>query len=434
MLALTVLAACSSKPAPTVINDPRPPEMPWPEIEVPQPSPGEGGPIRIGLLAGAPSIDLELLQSVRVVDPAGKTLAVVEGPSLLSVRPQSTGIELRRPDAPTLRSGDASLRLVPLHEGVSFKTKNNEYDGEMILLRAKPSGLTLVNRIELETYLRGVVPWEIGRPGDESIEAVKAQAISARTYTISHLGRRETLGFDLWDSVDDQVYRGLSGIHPVTDRAIEDTRGQILLFGDELVQSYYSSTCGGHTSRIDEVWPRSPIVYLQGTRDAPRGESAWCRESPHFRWSVAWSAKELGDVIRRHLPSEVDTDLGDQDIGVLRALVIRERDSSGRARRLAVITDRGEFEVEGDRIRWLLRPARGRFGILRSTLIEIENVRSDGRLVAVRVRGGGFGHGVGMCQIGALAMSRAGHDVEQILDHYYPGSHIGPLTSVASLP
>jgi stage II sporulation protein D len=113
---------------------------------------------------------------------------------------------------------------------------------------------------------------------------------------------------------------------------------------------------------------------------------------------------------------------------------VRERDRSGRVRRLAIVTDRSEFELFGDRIRWVLRPLQSRFGILRSTMFELELVRRDGRLVAVHARGGGFGHGVGMCQNGALGMSRQGHSVGEILEHYYPGTRLQSIRSLRELP
>jgi stage II sporulation protein D len=285
-----------------------------------------------------------------------------------------------------------------------------------------------VNVVDLESYLRGVIPWEIGRPGMESIEAVKAQAIAARSYTVAHLGRREDLGFDLWDNVADQVYRGLTGINPVTDRAVQQTRSQVLRYDGEIVQAYYCSTCGGHTSSIQDVWPREAVPYLQGLRDAPPGESAWCRESPHFRWTVAWSALELGEIIRAHLPAEVDPRLTARQVGVLEGLEVLESDSSGRVHRLRVKTSTGSWEVVGDRIRWVLRPARSRFDILQSTLFRLEEYRNEkGVLIGVRLQGGGYGHGIGMCQSGALAMARAGRSCEKILEHYYPGTRIQSL-------
>ena len=213
----------------------------------------------------------------------------------------------------------------------------------------------------------------------------------------------------------------MTGIHQVTDRAVRETQGQVMLYDGQLVQAYYSSTCGGHTSAIEDVWLREPIPYLEGVRDAPREESSWCRESPHFRWTVAWSAKELGEVVRQYLPAEVDPGLGPREVGTLTGLRVLEYDRSGRVHRLQVQTDRGEWVVWGDRVRWLLRPVRGRFPSLRSALFRLEEYRDDeGDLIGVRLQGGGFGHGIGLCQTGALAMARAGNSARRILGHYYP--------------
>jgi stage II sporulation protein D len=309
----------------------------------------------------------------------------------------------------------------------------NRYAGDLRLLRTPAGGLTLVNVVDLEVYLRGVVPWEIGRPQSDALAAVEAQAIAARTYAYEHLGRWEDLGFDVFDSVADQVYRGLTGTHPLTDRAVAETRGKVLVYRGHLVRAYYCSTCGGHTSTIEDVWPRDPADYLVGRRDADHGRS-WCRESPHFRWTEAWTAKELGDQIRQHLAAELDTTLTPQQIGKLTGLQIVRRDASGRVQRLRIVTDRARFEVWGDRIRWVLRPVRGRFGILRSTLFDLEEIRREGRLGAVVVRGGGFGHGVGMCQTGALAMARHGRSAAEILRHYYRGAEIVEIGSLRALP
>jgi stage II sporulation protein D len=324
------------------------------------------------------------------------------------------------------------LRIAPA--GSEFGSKGDRFGGELVLRKAA-QGITAVNVIEVEEYLRGVVPWEIGRPNEDGLEAVKAQAIAARTYTYAHLGHWEHLGFDAYDTVEDQVYRGRSGTHALCDRAIEATRGQVLTQRDELIRAYYSSTCGGHTSNLPDVWTREPASYLQGGRDAASfdGES-FCAQSPHFRWTESWSAQQLGAQIRRHLPDELRRKLGAAQIGTLVDLQVRERDRSGRVRRLAIVTDRAEFQLFGDRIRWVLRPIQSRFGILRSTMFEVETVRDGDRLMAVHLRGGGFGHGVGMCQSGALGMSRQGYSVREILSHYYPGTKLRSVGAVRALP
>jgi len=300
----------------------------------------------------------------------------------------------------------------------------DRFGGDLIAQKAKWGGITLVNLVDLELYLRGVVPWEIGRPEEAALEAVKAQAIAARTYTIRHLGRWEELGFDVYSDVRDQVYRGLTGTAPITDRAVRETGNLIVSHSSELVRAYYSSTCGGHTSTLTDVWDRDGAPYLLGFRDADDRGTSWCSTSPHFRWTEVWSARELGGVLRSYLGDELDEEFAPGDFGVLREIAVLERDPSGRVSRLQVRTDRGEWEVWGDRIRWALRPVHSRFSILRSTMFEVELHEADGVLGKVVLRGGGFGHGVGLCQTGALERARRGQSAREILEAYYSGATV----------
>lgn len=304
------------------------------------------------------------------------------------------------------------------------------FGGALIVQKATWGGITLVNLVAIEEYLRGVVPWEIGRPGDDALEAVKAQAIAARTYTLRHLGRWESLGFDLYADTRDQVYRGHTGTAPITDRAVRETSGQVIIFDGELARAYYSSTCGGHTSTLTDVWDREGAPYLTGRRDADVRGRSWCRESAQFRWVEEWSARELAQKMREHLGEELEREIGPQEFGVLESVEVLGRDASGRVQRLGIHTDRDSFTVWGDRIRWVLRPSHSRFAILRSTMFRIEEKRQDGALVAVVVRGAGFGHGVGLCQTGALGRARAGQSAREILDAYYPGATIRPGTTI----
>ncbi len=305
-----------------------------------------------------------------------------------------------------------------------WQVGSDRFAGDLLVQRAPWAGVTLVNIVSLEEYLRGVVPWEIGRPGPEALEAVKAQAIAARTYTIRHLGRWSELGFDVYADVRDQVYRGHTGTAEITDRAVRETRGLVIVYDSEPIRAYYSSTCGGHTSTLTEVWDREGAPYLTGFRDAGPGGESWCRESAQFRWTEAWSAKELGNGLREHIGAELGRTISAEEFGILTGLEILERDSSGRVARLKVLSDQAEFMLHGDRIRWVLRPTHSRFGILRSTLFRIEEVRRDGALVQVIIRGGGFGHGVGLCQTGALGRAHAGQSAREILGAYYPGTTV----------
>jgi stage II sporulation protein D len=280
--------------------------------------------------------------------------------------------------------------------------------------------LTIVNEVDVEAYLRGVVPWEIGRPGAEAQAAVESQTIAARTYAESR--RKQFPLFDLWADERDQVYRGLERPDPTADKAITATRGLVLEHGGQLIQAYYSSTCGGHTSRIEEVWNKPAAKYLVGGRDAPSDEAAsFCSASPHFRWAEAWSGADLEKTIRVTLPRVLAWPAG-RDPGGLVDLRLGERDPSGRIRGLEVVTTTGTYPVRGDAIRWVLKPKDR--PLLRSTMFVLEIEREAGAIVRVAARGGGNGHGVGMCQMGALAMARAGYDRDAILGRYYPGTRV----------
>jgi stage II sporulation protein D len=384
------------------------------------------GQIRIGLLTDEAELRVQALAEFRALDLGGRPLTATLPAGPLRVRRDAGSIVLSRGSTVLLRGPGRGIELASLEEGAAWGAKDNVYPGRLrVLLR--DNGLSLINVLHVEEYLRGVVPWEIGRPDEDAVEAVKAQAIAARTYAYAHLAHWDELGFDLWDSVTDQVYRGWTGTALITDRAVRETSSQVISFEGQLIRAYYSSTDGGHSSTLTDVWTREGAPYLIGIRDVDSRGISWCARSRHFRWTESWSARQLGDILRQTLPAELQLDLDPRQIGVLDRLEVVRRDRSGRVQLLRVHTDRSAFDVWGDRIRWVLTPPKGPFSILRSTLFTLEHVRREGRLVAVIARGGGFGHGVGMCQTGALARARAGQNARQILDAYYPGVRIGSI-------
>lgn len=141
-------------------------------------------------------------------------------------------------------------------------------------LRVRVAGgeMLLVNDLPLEAYLRGVVPLEMGPGQFPELEALKAQAVAARTYAVAHLGDHEDEGYDLCDTAACQVYGGAGPEHPLTDRAIRDTAGLVATFAGEPVDAMFTSTCGGHTDRVEALFPGRGRPYLEGV------ECAWERE------------------------------------------------------------------------------------------------------------------------------------------------------------
>jgi stage II sporulation protein D len=287
--------------------------------------------------------------------------------------------------------------------------------------------VTAINIVDLEAYLLGVVPLEIGggRPAAE-LEAVKAQAVAARTYAVRHLGSRQTLGFDFYATVADQVYGGLSKEDPTASRAVRETAGEIVTYQGAPILAYYHSTCGGHTAAIEEVWQRAPVPYLKSVSDEVSGAKGryYCESSNRFRWDVSWSGTELRETLARTLAARGGGSAAAR-IGRVERVEVRGWSRSRRAESLVVNTDAGRFEVPGDSIRWVLEAQPGR--PLNSTLFVLDADAGSGEVRALRAQGGGWGHGIGMCQVGALGRARAGQSYRQILTTYYQQTQITRL-------
>lgn len=317
-----------------------------------------------------------------------------------------------------------TLRLVPSDRGLSGWS-GRWYRGSFRIHASNREGLSLVNEVELESYLRGVLPSEIGNPPAAEYEAVKAQAVAARSYTLSYIGRRAELGFDLWATTEDQVYEGTKRENEQSDRALHETRGEVALADGLPLRALYSSTCGGRTSNVEDVWPWPWTSYLRSVRDAGNDDSSYCARSGHYRWMESWSVAEFLDLLRTYAPVEGASPA--LLSGSLLDARIRSRSRCGRVAELVVETTAGETVLRGDRVRWVLRRPGGK-AILRSSFLKIGVTRdAEGRPERVVVSGAGNGHGIGLCQTGALGMARAGKGYREILRHYYKGAEFAVM-------
>jgi stage II sporulation protein D len=291
---------------------------------------------------------------------------------------------------------------------------------------SQTDGLTLVNEVDLESYLRGVLPQEIGTPPETDYEAVKAQAVAARSYTLSYLGRRSTLGFDLYASVEDQVYGGTGRENEQSDRALAATRGQVLMSGGMPIRALYSSTCGERTANVEDVWPWPWTPYLRSVHDGD-GPTAkpYCSISPNYRWREEWDVSTFMAMLRQYGPAEGGA--GATFKGTFLDVRVRSRSRCGRVQDLVVTTTTGDWVLTGDRTRWGLRRMPGG-AILRSSLFKIGVERdATGKPVKVIASGAGNGHGIGLCQWGAMGMARSGKSSDAILRHYYENTTIARL-------
>jgi len=276
-----------------------------------------------------------------------------------------------------------------------------------ISLQASGNFLKVFNQIDLETYLYGVVGEEMP---SNALEALKAQAVASRTLALDYFLK----GGVLRDSVSQQVYGGVDGERQSASEAVDATRGIVLMYQGKLARSpLFFSTCGGKTENSQDVFG-GKVPYLQSVVDAPSSNATpYCSISPYFRWDVFLSPKDIG----RNAAS-----FGIQ--GQVINLVPVKVDENGRVQVLEIQTTKGEWKVEGFPIREVLRQPNGK--LLNSTWFTVQKVLKDGS-VYFELSGKGEGHGVGLCQWGAVGMALTGKSYQDILTHYYPGTHFAKL-------
>ncbi len=333
---------------------------------------------------------------------------------------------------------DGPLIAEPADSSTHLTWNDRGFRGS-IAVYATGRGLLVVNRLPVEDYLRGVVPLEIGATlGDPERAALEAQAVAARSYIYVRLDDPDRppggTRFDVLATVTDQVYGGLAAETPAADAAIAATAGEVLTYGGRVVNAPYHAACGGTTAEPEEVWREAPVPYLQRVSDQiPGTDNYYCEGSAHFRWTRTFSKTELATLLDRYLrtyatrhdgaAAATSSSTAAGRVGTVQAISIESLTPSGRVAWLAVSTSHGTYHVRGNDIRFVLREPDGE--ILHSTYFQIrdEPVRG-GSLAGLTLEGRGNGHGVGMCQWGAIGRARAGQDYRTILATYYPGTAV----------
>ena len=282
---------------------------------------------------------------------------------------------------------------------------------------------------------------------DELLEAQRNDDLLVATadwmvMTLRGLGKRAANGYDLLATTSDQVYGGMSAEHPASTQAVDGTEAIVATYGGALIEALYHSTSGGHTADNEEAYNSAPVAYLRGVPDAQRGrslehvptlsvfkaggnmrslrgfhggdfEADWSR---YHRWTFEWTAAEMSQVVSAY---------AGQDVGRVLAVNVTDRGPSGRALRVEYVTEAGTWVDTKDRIRTSLKfvDSNGNMRSLLSTLFFIEPVvdGSTGDVTGFQAWGGGWGHGVGMSQTGAVGLAEKGATYDRILAHYYQG-------------
>lgn len=309
------------------------------------------------------------------------------------------------------------------------------FPGSLYLQPNAYGSYSLVNLVGLETYLRGVLPYEIGTKAPEA--ALEAQAIIARTYALRNIHRFAVDNYQLCADTHCQVYDGLNGASKKTDQAIASTRGQVLTYNNELVDALYSSTTGGVTAYFSDVWNGEDRPYLRPVVDAPKNiwniseksladeenfrqfigleqgfnESKW----DVFRWYRETNLEDITKDLQKFLKAKNSQYA---NFKTIEAMSITQRSHSGRILSLAVKTDIGVLNLHKDEV-------RSAFAAPVSTLFYLQPInKGKSQVWGYAFIGGGLGHGVGLSQTGSQNLAQLGWSSAKILTFYYPGTKI----------
>lgn len=313
------------------------------------------------------------------------------------------------------------------------------YPGRLQVLPNAYGTYTLVNHVPLETYLRGVVPNEIGAGAPYT--AVVAQSILARTYALRNLRRFAIDNYELCADVHCQVYKGLTGIVPLSDKAIAATKGLVLTYNNELVDALYSSTTGGVTASFSDVWDGPERPYLKAIVDSPNAVWNLSKKSlaneknlrefinlkqgfnetgrQAFRWRSTRTLEKIAEFLQRYLKKNQHPLT---NFTTIKQIQVVQRSPAGRILKLVVQTDLGNIELDKNETRSAFEPPL-------STLYYLDPIYDANKILkGYAFVGGGFGHGVGLSQYGAHNLAKLGWSGEQILEFYYPGTQIQPIS------
>lgn len=267
-----------------------------------------------------------------------------------------------------------------------------KYRGRMYV-RAAGGKVDVINYVPLESYLASVLGGEMG--AGWPLEALKAQAVVARSYVLAKMKASKRRAYDVDATVLSQVYKGLIGEAASTRRAVEETDSRVLTYRGEIIEAYFHSTCGGRTEDGRSLWGGN-LDYLTSLQDP------YCEDAPDYFWVLRVAPKELGAKVGLPPVSEVK---------------VLARAKGGRALKVQFAGGTQKKVFDGDAVRRALG-----YNKLKSTLFQVS--AEHGKFV---FKGSGSGHGVGMCQWGARAQAKQGRSYRDILKFYFPEADLDSI-------
>jgi stage II sporulation protein D len=361
--------------------------------------------IRVGLVQGAQVLSIQSADPFSLLLPSGKKF---HASGNVTIRRQGAGFLLneRVVTESSLRvegsTGTYQVGVETKNDKAALRNSRPEWVVRGPLkLRVDPTGLTLIIWVDLESYVAGVVSGEVGAKWP--LEALKAQAVAARTYVLYKKTENFAQPFDVVAGVQDQVYHGHSVQAESVLQAVAATRGQVVTYDSRPIFAAYSSTAAGPTEDALYVWALD-LPYLKGV-DCPFDEQA-----PRYHWRTSFTF----DFLEQQLLKE------GYDVGNIATFTPYTFTPSGRIDRVRLLHSRGEIILRGQDLRRVVGYSK-----IFSTQFSIESLGKE-----VVVVGHGAGHAVGMCQWGMREMAELGYDYQSIIGHYYPHTKLLPIDRV----
>jgi stage II sporulation protein D len=365
--------------------------------------------IRVGLTDSARVLSIRSSSSFFLKLPSGKRFKISDAVTvtrqgevlLLNNRTVSASVVF-------VEGGDGIYHVQVVASATNSEAQNVKKEWSVrgpLEIQSLPSGLAVINQIGLETYVAGVVSGEVSPKWP--LEALKAQAVAARTYVLYKQVENQQQPFDVFASVLDQVYHGHAARSESVLRAVAETKGHVVTYDRRPIYAAYSSTAAGPTEDALYVWALN-LPYLKGV-NCPFDEQA-----PRYDWRTSFTFEFLEQQLRKEGFA----------VGTVATLTPYAFTPSGRVDRVRLLHSQGEIILRGQDLRRIVGYSK-----IFSTNFSIESMGAE-----VVVVGHGAGHAVGMCQWGMREMAELGYDYQSILRHYYPGTRLLPITRVILTP
>jgi len=347
--------------------------------------------IRVGIINGEESVTFGATGYMDIIDlSTSKIIRTIYGWKNCFIRVTNEGLMVEG-----IGVVSNYLLLKPIVEAKAI-VNGNKYRGE-IEIAGDGNKVKVINLIDLEEYLYGVLKNEM--TDKAPIESLKAQAVVARTFAVANLKKHEKEdGYNLCSKIHCQIYKGMDTETENVIKAVDATKGQVLTYNGDIAEAFYHAWCGGVTTNANSVWGPN-ISYLTG------GYDPFCKKMyPNDEWEYTLSLEEIKNILNRnglHLDNISSIEVG-------------SKDNSGRVNELIITSTKGVTTISANKFRSLAGSDK-----IWSTLFSLINNGNK-----VTFKGRGKGHGVGLCQRGAIAMGELGYNYKQILGFYYPGVYL----------